>query len=532
MKAPANRKSEREAAKDIAARSIEAMGPRPSDDEPDRQAEWDAYARVASDDDAVLALYPMTDLGNAERFAARQRQNLRHVAAIGWLAWDGKRWASSGSDALVGRAVHATVRAIQEEAASIRCSDDDFEVERKQDEPVMFSDKLARWGRSSESATRLAAVARHGAPYLTIEATQLDAEPWSINVLNGTIRIDRYAEGDPVNFRPHNPNDMITKLAPVVYDPDATCPTYDRFLADVQPDPMMRRFLHQWGGYSLTGDTGEQKLCFLYGKGRNGKSTLVDAWGAVSGDYGETVPIETFLDQGRGRNAGAATPDLALLPGVRFLRTSEPEKGAKLAESLIKLVTGGEPIQARHLNRDYFKFRPSFKLTMSGNYRPSISGTDEGIWRRVVLVPWGVTVAQPDPSLLSRLTTEGSGILNRLLDGLRDYLENGLILPQQVAEATAEYRDDSDPLGRFTLECTRPAVDGRVQGSALYRLFLAWAKANAEREWSAKGLASALKERGWRSKHSNGTVWLDQKLTRSEIDFAPSPAPPQEVDDG
>ena len=116
----------------------------------------------------------------------------------------------------------------------------------------------------------------------------------------------------------------------------------------------------------------------------------------VAGDYGETVPIETFLDHGKARGAGQATPDLAILPGVRMLRTSEPEKGAKLAEAMVKLVTGGEPIQARHLNRDFFKFYPQFKLTMSGNYRPTISGTDEGIWRRVRLVPFGVTIPKEE----------------------------------------------------------------------------------------------------------------------------------------
>lgn len=478
-----------------------------------------------SGDDADLAFFPLTDLGNAERFARRNRDRLKHVDAIGWLAWDGRRWARDGADNIVFRAVHETVRKIQDEAGAIRGTDRDTEIDVKNDEPVMLSDKLAAWGRSSESATKLAAIAKHGAPYLSCDASHLDSDPWRLNVLNGTLHFRRSSgDDDPVSFLPHNPADLITKLAPVIYNPDAKSPLYDRFLGEVQPDAEMRRFLHQWGGYSLTGDTGEQKLCFFYGKGRNGKSTLVDAWGYVSGDYGETVPIETFLDQGRGRNAGAATPDLALLPGVHFLRTSEPEKGAKLAESLIKLVTGGEPIQARHLNRDYFKFRPSFKLTMSGNYRPSINGTDEGIWRRVVLVPWLVTVGKPDTSLLSKLAAEGSGILNRLLDGLRDYIDGGLCLPQEVSEATADYRDDSDPLGRFLAACVATEQDSRVQSTSMHRVFMAWAKAVGEREWSPKGLAAALKERGYRSKQSNCMFWLDCRLTRTEIDFT-EPAP-------
>jgi len=481
-----------------------------------------------------LAFNALTDLGNAERFARRHREKVIYAPERGWLVWDGKRWSPDGADEIVLKAAHDTARSIQEEAAAIRGTDDDIVIKVKADgEEIRLSDQIASWGRASESAQKLQAMPKHATAYIAVGASRLDADPWKINVQNGTLTVNRTpGDDDVVSFAPHDPMDLITKLAPVAYDPEATCPTYDRFLEEVLPDPAVRRFMHQWAGYSLTGDTSEQRLCFFYGKGKNGKSTLVDAWGAVAGDYGETVPIETFLNQGRGRNAGAATPDLAMLPGVRFLRTSEPEKGAKLAEALIKLVTGGEPIQARHLNRDYFKFRPSFKLTMSGNYRPAIDGTDEGIWRRVTLIPWLVTVAKPDRNLPAKLDMEASGILNRMLDGLRDYVDNGLIVPQGIAEATADYRDDSDPLGRF-LRLAVGRIEGeRVQSSTLHRVFIALAKSAGEREWSPKGLAMALKERGFRSMHSNGMWWLDTCLTPAgrDLDHSSSPHPHEEAD--
>jgi len=486
-------------------------------------------------DDFTLAMLPLTDLGNAERFARRQKGRLLFVAAIGWLAWDGARWAREGADEIVTRAVHHTVRKIQDEAKALAESGEDFAVDKKRDGMVvMLSDKVRAWGRASEAAAKLKPIPLQAAPYLAVPSSALDADPWKLNVANGTLHIRREpGDDDPITLRPHDPADLITKLAPVIYDPEAACPVYDRFLDGVMPAIEMRRFLHQWGGYSLTGDVGEQKLCFFYGKGKNGKSTLVDAWGHVAGDYGETVPIETFLDQGRGRNAGQATPDLAILPGCRFLRTSEPEKGAKLAEALIKLVTGGEPIQARHLNRDYFKFRPAFKLTMSGNYRPVLDGTDEGIWRRVVLVPFLVTVEKPDRLLAGKLMLEASGILNRLLDGLRDYLDNGMVWPDVVIEATAAYREDSDPLGRFLEIAVRRDVGNRVASADMHRLFTAWARSAGEREWKPKGLTGALKERGFAAMHSNGTWWLDIKLIASEFDFAPpsNPSAPPADDD-
>lgn len=480
-----------------------------------------------------LAFFPLTDLGNAERFRERYKDKLKWCQALGWLAWDGKRWSRVNADSLVKIAEHDTVRAIQREAAEVRDSgikgEDvgglDYVFEIVKEEPVMFSDKLAKWGRSSEAVNKLGALSKRGEPYFAVGIEKLDADPMKINVNNGTIVVDRgngqKLERDYITFRPHDPADLITKLAPVDYDPEATCAAYDAFLGRVQPDAAMRRFLHQWGGLSLTGDVSEQILAFFYGKGGNGKSVLVDAWSFVAGDYGETVPIETFIDHGKARNAGQATPDLAILPGVRMLRTSEPEKNSKLAEAMVKLATGGEPIQARHLNKDFFKFYPQFKLTMSGNYRPTIVGTDEGIWRRVRLVPFNVSIpkAERDRRLPDKLRGQASGILNRLLDGLRDWCDVGLTEPEEITKATAEYRDASDPLGRFLAACVEASPEGRVQSSELFKVFEAWCKSSGETAWKNRGFSMAMDERGYKRKHSDVVWWLDIKLIRSMNDF-------------
>lgn len=486
------------------------------------------------DENRKLAFLPLTDLGNAERFTARNRKRFMFVPAIGWHWWDGRRWSVVGAEEVLSRAVHETVRAIQDEAEAIRGTSDDKPVDVKGDRTVMYSDRVASWGRASEAAAKLSAVHIHARPYMTRQASELDADPWKFNVKNGTIHIVAGTSEDPIRLMPHDPADLITKLAGVEYDPEATCPRFDRFLGEVQPRVEIRRFLLQWFGYSLTGDVGEQRLVFNHGGGRNGKSVMVEIVAEVAGDYEEVTGIETFLDQGRGRNAGAATPDLAILPGVRFLRTSEPEKGSKLAEALIKLVTGGEPIQARHLNRDFFKFKPAFKLTVSGNYKPRIDGTDDGIWRRVVLVPWLVKIAKEnrDKSLSKVLKREGSGVLNRLLDGLRDYLDHGLVIPEEVEAATQQYREDSDPLGRFLQVAVREAPGERVGSTRLYAVFCAWAAAVGERQWSQNGLSRALKDRGWQSIQSNTRQWLDVELVASEMDFSTPPAPPGEgIDD-
>lgn len=480
-----------------------------------------------------LALFPLTDLGNAERFRERYKDRLIYNAALGWLVWDGKRWSRDGADDLVKIAEHKTVRAIQDEAEAVRRSGDrdapdaepgarDFVVESKKDGTVVrFSDKVSRWGRASEAVNKLGALSKRGAPYFAVGIDKLDADKMKINVNNGTLVIRRRTDGDYVEFVPHDPADWITKLAPVDYDPDAACPQFDAFLERVQPSADMRRFLHQWLGLSMTGDVSEQKLAFLHGKGSNGKSVLVDAVSYVAGDYGETVPIETFLDSGKARSAGQATPDLAILPGVRMLRTSEPEKNSKLAEAMIKLVTGGEPIQARHLNRDFFKFYPQFKLTISGNYRPAISGADEGIWRRVRLVPFAVTIPKEerDIHLAEKLRGEASGILNRLLDGLRAWCDKGLIEPEAVTTATAEYRAASDALGRFAAVCIVASPGDRVQSSVLHEVYEAWCKSSGEKAWSNRGFSLAMDERGFKRKQSNTMWWLDIKLIKTVNDF-------------
>ncbi len=490
--------------------------------------------------DRRLAFYPLTDLGNAERFRERQRGRLIWVAAMGWHWWDGRRWARDGAEGRVMLAAHETVRAIQNEAAAIAGSADDIAVVmRTVSRPL--SEMLRAHGRQSESNDKLNRLAKQAQAYLEVSPAQLDADPFAINVLNGTIFVRR--PGDPlpagvagrsegyVYFREHRPEDYITRLAPVEYDPAAPRERWDRFLAEVQPVAAMRRQLAAWRGYSLTGDISEQKLCVFFGTGQNGKSVFEDVCCHVAGDYAATTPIETFLDEGQARRAGQPTPDLAGLAGVRMLRTSEPNREGRLNEGLIKLATGGEPIRARHLNRDFFEFYPQFKLTMSGNHRPQIRGADEGIWRRVVLVPWSVTIApeRKDPRLRLKLRAEASGILNWMLDGLCDWLDHGLVLAAETQEATVEYRRDSDQLGRFLEACTERAPGERVQSSVLHDVFCAWCTANALTAWKGRGFSDAMTERGFRKDKSSVMFWLDLRLTKSRSDFVDAEGRPRHL---
>ncbi|MEH3046492.1 phage/plasmid primase, P4 family [Sphingomonas adhaesiva] len=532
--------------------------------------------------DRACAMMAMTDLGNAERFWRRHGWRFRFCPELGWFVWDDRRWEllSEEKDRVPGKvslAVFETVRAIRHEADLVEASGlreelpDDASAEQRaatldfiyrwrgagdSKVPVYYSEMLRDHAKSSEGANRLGCIANLVKSFesIAIRADAMDVDRMAINVLNGTLRLvqegKRWAVvegrlkpitvGDRWGLRldPHRPDDLISKVANVVFDPSQDCAVYDDFLATVQPDEKMRRFLHQWGGLSLTGDIGEQKLAFFHGKGRNGKSTLVDLWGHLTGDYGGSVAIETLLDQGKGRKGGDATPDLARLPGIRFLRTSEPEKGAKLAEALIKLITGGEPIDARHLNKGFFTFLPSFKVTVSGNHKPKITGHDDGIWRRVMLVPWDVQIPadKVDKRLPDKLREVASGVLNRLLDGLLDWREHGLIEPDSVKAATAKYREQSDQLGRFLEDCIQVREGARSKSSELFALYSAWAKANGAHEWQQSGFTGAMEDRGFENKRSNGIQWLGIEMVKQPSDFAEAPrqdddAPPYSDDD-
>jgi putative DNA primase/helicase len=550
--------------------------------------------------DLACSRLPLTDLGNAERWRVRFGTDFRFCAELGWLRWDGRRWhlLSEEKDKLpaeVMQSVFHTVRAIRNEAALVAASGlvhgEDGQPYRQEDRlprnwfdqpgrrewfdalPVLdsfvnpkaltkHSDKIGAWAKTSEGVGKINAVAQlaKAFPEIAIGHDALDAEPMAINVLNGTLRLVRKAERrssaelaegksewktGPLRIEkgPHRREDLITKLAPVKYSPAAPCPEYDAFLERVQPDETMRRFIHQWGGYSLTGDTGEQKLAFFYGHGRNGKGTWVEAVAHIAGDYAGSIPIESFLDNGSKRRGDQATPDIARLPGVRFLRVSEPEKGSALNEGLVKQVTGQDPVDARHLNKGFFTFLPSFKMTISGNHRPKIKDDSDGIWRRMQLVPWNVQIAEDavDRKLGEKLRAEASGLLNRLLEGLIDWVANGLIVPEEVRLATRSYRESSDDVGRFLSTLCEVGETVRCGAGELHQLYQAWAEASGGATLHVKAFKTALDGKGFVQKQSDGMKWLGVRpregvyldaVKRGEWPFLPSASEPDAAEPG
>jgi DNA primase len=527
------------------------------------------------------AQFERTDMGNAERWHARYGADYLYTTAKGWLGWDGRRFRvlnqeKDSTPAEVMASVFATVRAIQDEAHLVRdtgwpewevltakqlealaeADKDDPRRPAGMDElifsgrtPERLSAKIAAWGRTSEGAGKLSCIANLAKRWVTVELTDFDRDPMLMNCQNGTLRFYPPSDGEParVELKPHDRADLLTKLAACDYDPDAPAPLFQAAVKWAQPDRAQRRYLRQWLGYNLTGDMGEQIFHIWYGPlAANGKSTVGNVCREAIGDYGDTINVESFLDEGTKKRGDQATPDLVRLPGVRFLTAGEPPQGAKINEALINSVTGGDPMQVRDNFRSFFRFEPIFKFTLWCNHLPSIPKGTAGIWRRVKVIPWEQHKAEADRDrdLPKKLRSEYAGVLAWMVRGLKDWMDNGFVEPDSVKAASADYKHDSDPLSSFLNYCTEPDETGSVQSSVLYETFCAWAKAAGETEWRQKGFSMALKAKGLGKKESHGMHWLGIRLTKTRHDFvddqgnvrvitAPTPAPPAEdPDDG
>lgn len=548
------------------------------------RAAW-ARGRRVSEGQALLAsivldmrcaVQDRNEAGLAERFRLRYGHNFLHTTAKGWFRWDGKRWQMLDEErgavpAELLAAAYDTVAAIQREAMVVRATglakasipegmDQDAKVETAAGKVALgdieteaegldglivmattcrlLSVALGRWGNASGELKRYKAMVDISRRWLTASVLDFDTDPMTINCQNGTLRLIKHIERDDAGAKrtrveavltPHRREDRLTRVASVPYDPDATCPNYDATLEWAQPMPHIRRYIHQWGGYSLTGDMGLQIFQIWWGpQAQNGKSTILDAWANVAGDYAAAGKIETFMEAAAAKSGDAATPALAALPGVRMLRTGEPPSGSKFDESLINTITGEDPLMIRALHRGFYEVKMQFKVTVACNEMPGIPKATEGIKRRVKVVRFDKTMKgalKPDgtplrdPKFKEKLVSERPGIFKRLIEGALDWLANDIIEPGEVQEWTDEYKDDNDPLGQFLSYCTVPDPAGRVQASLLHEVFIAYGKAAQGPDWSPKYLAGKLKAKGFSNKASNGMKWLGIRLVKSVRDF-------------
>jgi putative DNA primase/helicase len=436
----------------------------------------------------------LTDLGNSERFIAHHGENVRYCYLWGkWLVWNGAHWERDDAGQ-VHRLAKKTVRSMYREA-----SDAEDEERRK---------AVAKHASRSEGADKIKAMLELARSEVPVAPDELDRNPWLLNASNGTLDLRTGA------LREHRREDLITKLTPVEYDPNAMAPTWETFLERVLPGDELRTFVQRAAGYSATGDTSEQVMLINHGAGNNGKSTFQEALAAALGDYSMRAPTEMLM----AKRAGGVPNDVARLKGARFVAASETEEGRRLAESLVKDLTGQDTISARFMRAEWFDFRPTHKLWLSTNHKPEIRGTDNAIWRRIRLVPWSVAIppAERDRKLAEKLRAELPGVLAWAVRGCLAWQREGLQAPAEVRKATAGYRSEMDVLGDFLADRCFRGERLEVGKDDLYKAYQMWSEDAGERTETKRKFGMLLKERGiedGRNSERTKRIWKGIGLT-------------------
>jgi putative DNA primase/helicase len=461
-----------------------------------------AQAVVLSPRQSILVSRPLTESGNAERLQDACGGNIRYShQQRAWYIWNEHRWLED-RDGEMRRAMLAVIRNLL--VAAAHC--DDLETR----------ERLVEWEQRCESnhiqvASLACAQNLAGVP---IDLAEFDKDPWTLNLKNGVLNLKT------LELKEHRREDMLLKMVPHDYEPKATCPLWLKFLGEIFPDKNAETipFLQRAVGYSLTGWTEEHCLFLLHGTGRNGKSVFIRTLQHLLGEYAMQCDWQSFSI--RKHSGLEIREDIARLRGARFVAATESAQNVRLAENLIKSVTGGDRITARHLYQGSFEFQPAFKLWLATNYKPRIVGDDEGIWSRIRLVPFTVTIPEGsrDMKLTEKLQAEAPGILNWAIEGLRMYLTDGLPVPGTVRMATSGYRQDSDQVNRFLDETCIADFRAQILKSVLYERYKNWAEGNGESYvMSKKDFDQSLESRGFQEGSSNRRVtWRGVDLASVE----------------
>lgn len=443
--------------------------------------------------------FKRSDTGNGERFAQRMRDVVRFcVGEQRWYLWDGSRWRADQLNRVLVL-TKEIVRDLYVEAASLQAAE---------------RDRHEAWAQTSQSLGRREAMLRVAAaePAIAIAPDDLDADPWLLGVRDGVVDLRTST------FRSPDPADLITRRCEVDFEPTATCPLWLKHVEFVtRGDVKLADWLRRAVGYTLTGLTSEQQLFFLWGTGNNGKSTLLDVLLSLLGSYA-TVGDESLLTSTSGHPT-----QLADLRGARLVVCDETDREKKLAEQRIKMMTG-KKIKARYMRQDFFEYTPRFQVWISGNHKPEIRGGDDGIWRRLRLVPFTAKLTD-DVKILDYeeiLKSELSGILNWALTGLADWVKLGQLGgTESVDAATREYREEEDHVGRWLSEACvdlRAAEPDAVEESSrLFESWRWWALQRGYEPGNATRLGRELTTRGFVPANDGKPLRIDGRVTRARL---------------
>jgi len=420
-----------------------------------------------------------TELRAKEVFVRRFRCDLRFVLeAKAYFHFDGTRWVRDAGDIALGLA--QAVPAILYRLAA----------ESNDDSQRAAIGKFAVFCESRRVMSAMAFLAQSD-ERIVARLSDFDRNPFLLNTPTGTVDLHSG------RVRVHDRSDFITRITAVPFDPDARCDRWERFLREIFSGKAdVVDFTHRALGYSLTGDTREEVMFIAHGQGANGKSTLLETMKRALGDYSTTCDPDSLL----ARNRKDATNDVARLAGARFVSCVEVNQGRALDESRVKAMTSSDTMTARFLFREHFEFRPELKLWLGTNHKPEIRGVDDGIWRRVRLIPFEAQFlgANRDVTLPAALALELPGILAWAVRGCLTWQDHGLGAPAAVLAATSAYRAESDTIGQFITERCDLRPGAEIGAGVLYDAYVKWAVDSGEKPVSNTLFGRNISERGYK----------------------------------
>lgn len=439
----------------------------------------------------------LTDMGNAERFAAQHGQDVRHIHKWNqWLCWTGKHWQVDSAGAVV-RLAKQTTRGIFSEAAE---SDDPKEQK-----------EIAAWASTSQSSVRIDAMLKLSRSELPIplDRDKFDAKPWLLNFCNGTVDLKTG------KLQPHSREDLLTKTTGIEFPTESTeSALWLDFLQTVfDHDDEIIGFVQRLFGAALVGEQVEHILAILHGNGANGKSVFTSIMKAAMGSYAMTAPPSLLMSKRYDQHP----TELADLFGKRLVVVSETRDGQRLDEGLVKGVTGGDAIRARRMREDHWEFMPSHLPVIATNHRPVVRGTDLGIWRRLRLIPFSVTIppSQQDSQLTDKLRQELPAIARWLVQGCLEWQQDGLQEPEAVLAATDAYREESDTFSLWFEEHCVADVQAECKASKAYEHFTQWCERSKETRISQRLFGERLVQRFIRQRRKDGYHYLGFSLENS-----------------
>lgn len=412
-----------------------------------------------------IRTYTMDDMGNAQRFVDLFGDEIRYCYTDKkWYYYNSMKWCIDNIGT-VERMADKAVKAMKAEVKIYIQADE----ESGGDMQKAF-EKHMKASRSNKVKKSMTNEVMHHVPILP---AQLDRYRMALNTPSGVINLKTG------KIKEHNPEYYFTKITSVDCSANADCPRWLKFLDDIfDSDKDLIRYIQKAVGYSLTGSTAEQCAFFLYGTGKNGKTTFLDVIRDVFGDYAANIQPETIMV--RSSQSSAINSDIARLKGARLVTSVEPNEGVRINEGLLKQLTGDDTVTARKLYSEEFEFKPEFKLWMATNHKPVIRGTDIGIWRRIHMIPFTVQIPENkvDRNLNHKLKAEMTAIFKWCVDGCLLYQQEGLKMPRAVLESVREYRREMDIISAFIDDNCE--LTGSVQSSVLYAAYAGWAEANNE----------------------------------------------------